>query len=139
MIHVTAAILEKNGTILIAQRPAEKSCGLLWEFPGGKQEKGESLEDCVRRECQEELGIQIAKPIPFAEVVLEDRGLHLHFFKTEQTGGILSPSEHAALCWIDASQIQDYVFCPSDTRMLAEADQNHLFESYSAFHRSLLQ
>ena len=59
-LEVTAAIIRQNGKILICQRPAEKNCGLLWEFPGGKIEGGETGEQCIVRECQEELGVTLS-------------------------------------------------------------------------------
>ncbi|HNS15886.1 MAG TPA: NUDIX domain-containing protein, partial [Syntrophorhabdaceae bacterium] len=55
---VTAAIIEKDGRVLIAKRKRAYS-GYLWEFPGGKMEEGESLEECLKREIEEELGIEI--------------------------------------------------------------------------------
>lgn len=127
MIEVTAAILHRDGKILICQRPDDKSCGGLWEFPGGKQEPGESLEDCLKRECQEELGIQIGDLRPFSDVCLEDRNLHLHFFQCRQTGGQLERKEHPAFAWITPDEIDQYTFCPSDTKMLEEADRQALF------------
>ena len=56
---VTAAIIRKNGKILITKRPTDGLLGGLWEFPGGKREPNESLEDCLVREIREELGIKI--------------------------------------------------------------------------------
>lgn len=50
-LEVTAAIIRQNGKILICQRSAEKKCGLMWEFPGGKFEAGETGEQCIVREC----------------------------------------------------------------------------------------
>ena len=60
MILVSAAIIRNTaGEILICQRGAGGSCAFLWEFPGGKQEAGETAADCLVRECREELGIEI--------------------------------------------------------------------------------
>jgi A/G-specific adenine glycosylase len=56
---VTAAVINHNGQVLIAQRPPEGLLGGLWEFPGGKQEAGETLADCLRREIKEELDLEI--------------------------------------------------------------------------------
>jgi A/G-specific adenine glycosylase len=56
---VAAAVIRKNGRVLIAQRPQGGLLGGMWEFPGGKQEDGEALKACLRREIQEELGVQI--------------------------------------------------------------------------------
>src|SRR5687768_5506033 len=57
---VTAGVIRReDGKILIAQRPVDKMLGGLWEFPGGKRHDGESLPECLRREIDEELGIEI--------------------------------------------------------------------------------
>ncbi len=127
MIQVTAAILQKDHRILICQRPEGKSCALLWEFPGGKQEPHESLEECLIRECQEELGITIANLHPFDTVVLEDKGLCLHFFTANIASGTLTRKEHAAFRWVDREELSQYSFCPSDTIMLERANLNDLF------------
>lgn len=52
MIDVAAAVICRGDKILMCQRPAEKKCGLLWEFPGGKIEEGETAEECAVRECR---------------------------------------------------------------------------------------
>ena len=73
MLEVTAAIIRKDNRILICQRPANKSCGLLWEFPGGKIEPGENGEQCIVRECQEELGVTLQVHKEVIDVVYEYR------------------------------------------------------------------
>ncbi len=130
MLEVSAAILEQDGKILICQRPAHKSCGLLWEFPGGKKEAGENIEQSLIRECQEELGVLICKPLYFADVTLPDKDLHLNFFKTAIQQGSLTRKEHAAFAWITADQLNQYSFCPSDQKMLEQADLEKLFAPY---------
>ena len=57
---VTAAVIWREGKVLIAKRPAKGLLGSLWEFPGGKQEPGESLSECLQREIREELGVEVA-------------------------------------------------------------------------------
>ena len=57
--QVTAAIIRQDGKYLICQRAHDDSLPLMWEFPGGKLEPGETLEECIIRECQEELGVDI--------------------------------------------------------------------------------
>jgi A/G-specific adenine glycosylase len=57
--QVTAAVIRRKGRVLIARRPEGKLLGGLWEFPGGKRERSESLEACLRRELREELGIAV--------------------------------------------------------------------------------
>ena len=65
---VTAAVIRKRGRILIAQRPVGGMLGGLWEFPGGKRKRGESLEECLRREIHEELGVEIEVGQPVTQV-----------------------------------------------------------------------
>lgn len=132
MLEVSAAILEQAGRILICQRPAHKSCGLLWEFPGGKQEPHETIAQSLERECQEELGITICKPVFFADVVLPEKNLHLNFFKTAIQSGHLTQKEHAAFAWILPSEINQYTFCPSDQKMLEKVSLAELFKPYAA-------
>ena len=83
-VRVVAGIVVEAGRVLIAQRPRPQSFALRWEFPGGKMEPGESPEDALDREFQEELGIRIFDPegetarvlrenrVPFEEVALVD-------------------------------------------------------------------
>lgn len=127
MIQVTAAILRKNNTVMTCQRPANKSCGLLWEFPGGKLEENETLEQCLIRECQEELSITIGQLEPFDTIEMADKNLCLHFFTAKIVSGTLTKKEHADIRWITKGELKDYTFCPSDTRMLERADLNKLF------------
>ena len=68
-VHVVAAvILDQDKRVLIAQRPAEKHQGGLWEFPGGKVEPEESVKEALCRELEEELGIQPAEYAPLIKV-----------------------------------------------------------------------
>lgn len=129
MIQVTAAILRNNNRVFICQRPANKSCGLLWEFPGGKVEPGESLEQCLIRECQEELGVTIGNLHSFDTVTLPEKGLCLHFFTARIQSGSLIQKEHADMKWITRDEMKNYTFCPSDTQMLARADLDKLFDT----------
>lgn len=122
MIEVTAAIIRQNGKILICQRPANKSCGLLWEFPGGKVEVGETSEQCIIRECQEELDITLSVEQKLTEVVYEypDRIVLLHFYLCKISTGVPQKKEHNALAWVSLDEIENYEFCPADKEMLSE-------------------
>lgn len=80
MIDVTAAIIQKNNSILICQRPEGKNYASLWEFPGGKVEPGESLETCLKRELREELDIEVKNLHPIQVIEKPDAGIRLHFF-----------------------------------------------------------
>ena len=120
ILEVTAAIIQKDGQVLVCQRPANKSCGLLWEFPGGKIEPGETGEECIIRECQEELGITITVDKELTQVQYEypDRCVHLHFYICNIVSGVLELKEHHAVHWIAPREILNYTFCPADAKML---------------------
>lgn len=122
MIEVTAAIICKEGKFLICQRPKGKNCELLWEFPGGKIEPGETGEQCIVREIQEELGVTLRVLRKLTDVVYEypDRTVHLHFYVTEIESGGLVRKEHNAFAWITEADVPDYQFCPADTKMLSQ-------------------
>ncbi len=125
MIEVTAAVIQKDNEVLICQRPANKSCEYLWEFPGGKVEPGETKEQCIVRECQEELGVLLKVQQKITDVVYKyvDRTIHLHFYLCSICSGVPEQKEHAAFRWISREEISDYIFCPADQKMLS-ATQN---------------
>lgn len=129
MVDVTAAVIVENGKVLIARRPAEKSCGLLWEFPGGKKEKNETLEECLKRELQEELNVQVDVNDSVTVIERKEAGLRLHFFRCTIKDGRPEKLEHQALAWIDPEQAGNYSFCPSDSIMLDRISLKDLVES----------
>ena len=122
MMEVSAAVIWQGDRFLICQRPREKHCGLLWEFPGGKVERGESAEACVIRECREELGVGLKVHGAFYNTVQDypDRTVHLYFFHAEIESGTLTPMEHNAVAWITQEEAADFAFCPADAKMLRE-------------------
>ena len=89
MLEVAAAIIRKDEKILICQRPANKDLGLLWEFPGGKIEAGETGEQAVIRECREELGVTLKINSFFMDVTHEypNRTVHLSVYNCSLTDG----------------------------------------------------
>ena len=125
-LEVTAAIIRQNGKILICQRPADKNCGLLWEFPGGKTEADETGEQCIVRECQEELGIALYVERELTDITYEypDRIVHLRFYLCYVAAGVPEKKEHNALAWITPSEIDQYEFCPADKAMILELKKN---------------
>ena len=124
MLEVTAAIIRHNGKVLICQRPANKNCGLLWEFPGGKIEAGETGEECIVRECQEELGVTLHVEREFTDIIHEypDRTVHLHFYLCEIVSGTPDNKEHNAIAWITPEEVAQYDFCPADKKMILSVD-----------------
>ena len=120
MLEVSAAVIQQKGKILICQRPANKYCGLLWEFPGGKIEIGETGEQCIVRECQEELGVILSVKCKLTDVVYEypDHTIHLHFYLCNIIMGDPKKNEHNAIAWITPDEVAKYEFCPADKKML---------------------
>ena len=88
VVEVTAAVVERAGRLLVTQRDPAKHLGGLWEFPGGKREPGESLEACLARELDEELGVRVRVGARTAIVpwTYPDRRVLLHFFRCRLTG-----------------------------------------------------
>ena len=79
IIDVAAAIIHDNkGKILICRRGSGGSCAYLWEFPGGKREAGETMQECVIRECREELTVNLKTDVKYAEFFYSypDRDIH---------------------------------------------------------------
>lgn len=124
MIEVTAAIIKQGSQILICQRPKGKSCEFLWEFPGGKIEEGETGEQCIIRECQEELGItlRVLRELTDLRYDYPNRAVHLHFYVTEILTGAPTLKEHNDLAWIAPDEVALYQFCPADAIMLKGPD-----------------
>jgi 8-oxo-dGTP diphosphatase len=120
MIEVAAAVIQKDGKFLICQRPKGKDLELLWEFPGGKIEPNETAEECIIRECQEELGVTIQNIKNFDEIthVYPEFTVHLTFYTAEIACGELTKKEHSEFAWITHQDIILYDFCPADVEML---------------------
>ena len=120
MTEVVAALIWDENRFLACQRPAHKARGLLWEFVGGKVELGETKEQALLRECQEELAVTVAVQDVFMEVdhVYPDLTVHLTLFNTSITEGIPQKIEHNDLRWITVEEIDQYPFCPADEEIL---------------------
>lgn len=123
MTEVVAALIKRNNKFLICQRPRNKARALLWEFVGGKVEQGESREDALKRECKEELDVDITVGKLFMKVVHEypDITIGLSLFEAEiDEGQEIKLLEHADAKWITAEEIDEYEFCPADEDILAK-------------------
>lgn len=122
MIEVVAALIWDNDKFLICQRPVHKARALLWEFVGGKVEPGETKEQALIRECEEELAVTLSVGDVFMDVVHEypDITVHLTLFNAAIADGIPQKLEHNDIKWIKVSEIDNYEFCPADTEILNE-------------------
>jgi A/G-specific adenine glycosylase len=107
---VTAAVISRDGQVLIARRPANGLLGGLWEFPGGKLESGETLSDGLRREITEELGVDII--VGDALGVYRHAYTHfkviLHAFRCFLVSGEPQPRVASQLCWTQPAQLPDF-------------------------------
>ena len=120
MVEVVAALIKKGDKFLICQRPQNKARGLLWEFVGGKVEKGESKKLALMRECKEELNIILDVGDVFIDVTHEypDIVVHLTLFNAVIAEGEPQLIEHNDMKWITATEIPNYEFCPADKVIL---------------------
>lgn len=121
IVEVSAALIRRGDTFMICRRPPEKARGLLWEFVGGKREKGETGEEALIRECREELAVTVEPRDIFFDVVHEypDITIHLTVYNAVITDGAPQLLEHCGLEWITPEEIDDYDFCPADKDILA--------------------
>ena len=120
MTEVVAALIWNREKFMICQRPAHKARGLLWEFVGGKVEPGESKEQALIRECQEELDVTLSVGSVFMDVVHEypDLMVHLTLFNATIANGKPQKLEHNDIQWITPGEIPNYDFCPADDEIL---------------------
>ena len=120
MVEVVAALIWDGNKFMICQRPAHKARALLWEFVGGKVEPGETKEQALIRECQEELAITLSVGNVFMDVVHEypDITVHLTLFNATIAEGIPKKLEHNDIRWITPREIPHYEFCPADEEIL---------------------
>lgn len=120
---VAAALVDADGRILMQRRPAGKAHAGLWEFPGGKIEPGETPEQALAREMEEELGIVVAvadfAPLAFASVPAGARTLLLLLYVCERWGGAPQPLEADALTWRRPAALRDLAMPPADLPLVA--------------------
>ena len=120
IVEVVAALVWEGDKFMICQRPANKARALLWEVVGGKVEPGETKEQALIRECQEELAVTLSVGNVFMDVVHEypDITVHLTLFNATIAEGEPQKLEHNDIQWITPSEIQNYEFCPADVAIL---------------------
>ena len=121
-IEVVAALIRKDDRFLVCQRPPDKARALMWEFPGGKIEPGESGPEALVRECREELGVHIRVLGAFMDVThaYPDLTVHLTLYESELASGGVHRLEHSDIRLITPQEIDEYDFCPADQAFCAE-------------------
>lgn len=119
-IVVTAAIIRENGKILITKRPEGTHLEGMWEFPGGKREEEETLEQCIEREIKEELGIEVRPEKLLLTVTHEYKTkiVDLHIFECSIVKGTPAPMEGQGMKWARPGELSSYTFPPPDIKII---------------------
>ncbi|WP_312525426.1 8-oxo-dGTP diphosphatase MutT [Paracoccus sp. (in: a-proteobacteria)] len=122
LLVAAVALIDADGRILLAQRPEGKSLAGLWEFPGGKVDPGETPEQALIRELQEELGIDTwascLAPLSFASHSYDDFHLLMPLYACRRWNGIPQPQEGQKLAWVRAQDLSSYPMPPADLPLI---------------------
>lgn len=117
---MVAALIERNGKLLLCRRPKEKRHGGLWELPGGKVQVGEKFGEALRRELREELRLRVTdSEEPLASIQDGPSGLTIHFLPTTAEGAP-EPLEHSAVEWVQPDRAAHYPLAPADQTFVAQ-------------------
>ena len=123
VLVVACALVDADGRVLIAQRPAGKPMAGLWEFPGGKVEDGEAPEQSLIRELKEELGIVVKEaclaPLTFASHVYPDFHLLMPLYVCRRWEGQIIATEGQTLAWVKPNRLRDYDMPPADVPLIS--------------------
>jgi len=119
-IVVTAAVVQRDGLVLVTRRQRGVHLEGFWEFPGGKCEAGEPLDRCLARELREELGVEarVGLEVFTTTHTYEDRQVELHFFACELLGEP-TPLLGQTMRWIARGELASLQFAPADARLIA--------------------
>ncbi|MBM3812443.1 MAG: (deoxy)nucleoside triphosphate pyrophosphohydrolase [Acidimicrobiia bacterium] len=121
MTVVVAALIERDGKLLIAQRRAEERHGLQWEFPGGKAEPGEGAREALKRELEEELGIQAEIGEEIERYQYQYPGcepIELMFFRVDAYQGEPANRVFERIVWERPARLPDYDFLEGDVEFV---------------------
>lgn len=123
VLVAACALVDADGRVLIAQRPAGKPLAGLWEFPGGKIEKGERPEDTLIRELHEELGIVVKEPclapLVFASHTYPEFHLLMPLYVCRRWEGTARAREAQAIKWVRPNELRKYPMPPADEPLIA--------------------
>lgn len=122
LLVVACALVDQDGRVLLAQRPEGKQLAGLWEFPGGKVEPGETPEETLIRELQEEIGITTKipclAPLTFASCTYDDFHLLMPLYVCRRFEGVARGLEGQALKWVRPKDMRDYPMPPADEPLI---------------------
>jgi len=115
-IKVTAAILAKDGRLIIAQRKSADHLAGKWEFPGGKVEEGETPEECLKRELKEEFDIQVSVGDCLGSSIYhyDHLSIELMAYRSEWVAGEIAMLDHKDYQWVTVDQLSEFDFAPAD-------------------------
>jgi 8-oxo-dGTP diphosphatase len=123
VLVAACALVDSDGRVLIAQRPAGKPMAGLWEFPGGKVEPGERPELTLIRELEEELGIIVNEaclaPLTFASHVYADFHLLMPLYVCRRWEQTVTAKEGQKLAWVRPNKLRDYPMPPADVPLIS--------------------
>ena len=121
MKEVTAAIIISDNKVLIAERAPGQNLAGKWEFPGGKIEPGETLQECLKREIREELEVDIDVMDLFGESIYayQSGTIKLIAFWCQWISGDFKLSVHSRIEWVTRQQLELYDFAPADLPLVA--------------------
>jgi len=123
VLVVAVALVDVDGRVLLAQRPAGKAMAGLWEFPGGKVNDGETPETALIRELKEELGIDVTEsclaPFTFASHRYQEFHLLMPLYVCRRWSGAVTSREGQALKWVRATRLDDFPMPPADKPLVA--------------------
>jgi len=123
VLVAACALIDPDGRVLIAERPAGRAMAGLWEFPGGKIEHGERPEETLIRELKEELGITVSEeclaPLTFASHSYPDFHLLMPLYVCRRWGGVIGPTEGQRIIWVKPNRLRDYEMPPADVPLVS--------------------
>jgi mutator protein MutT len=121
VVEVAAGLIQDEaGRYLLTQRRPGAHLAGLWEFPGGKREPGETLEECLRRELREELGAEctVGERVATIRWRYPDRTVVVHFYRCRLAGPV-EPREQQGWMWVEPTRLGDYPVPPADRALIA--------------------
>ena len=125
MMKVTAAILVQDNRVFIARRKKGEQLSGFWEFPGGKVEDGETMQECLKREMREEFQVDITVGDFFTEshYNYHHGPIHLLAYWAQWKQGAFIPSSHDQCCWVEINELDKYDFSPADRPLVKKLQE----------------
>jgi 8-oxo-dGTP diphosphatase len=122
LVEVVAALIQdEKGRYLITQRRKGSHLAGLWEFPGGKREASESLEEALQRELTEELSARftVGERVETVRWEYPERTIVIHFYRCRLESGTIEPREDQAMAWVAPERLSDFDFPPADRDLIS--------------------